>query len=235
MRRRIFNRTTLTGLGSLLVALLPYFEAEQMSITTIVLALIGSALVIWGFIEKPQQRLKRSELNPLIEQRETYLVPLKSTIQEILTITDRLAIEAGEYPLEEYKKRYLPFHKNPLPISIQNALVSDKFMWDNHYYQLLKDKDKGLQPLMTEYNGCYSQVVDGKLRKYLKQLWRIEHWTGSFKAYCILAKGNRNIPHTATGLNIAGVGESINEDNINNVLSKVNTRIIELLDGAEDE
>ena len=109
-----------------------------MSPTVIALVVIGSVLVIWGFLEKPQKRLKRSELDCLIEQRESYLKPLITTIKERLKIADRLANKAGRYPLKEYKKRYLPFHKGEKPLSIQNALAKRKFMWNNQYYQLLK-------------------------------------------------------------------------------------------------
>jgi hypothetical protein len=199
------------------------------------LVVVGSVLVIWGFIGKTSKRLNRSALDSLIGQREIYLIPLKNIIEERLKIADKLVKEAGQYPLEEYKIRYLPFHKSNKPLSIQNALAKHKFMWNNHYLQLLKDQDKDMQPIISAYEISYSQIKDNKLRKYLKQLWKIEHWTNSFKAYCILAKGEKEISHTVTGLNIAMVGENINRDNIDNSLSKVFKRIDELLDGDEDE
>lgn len=235
MRKRLFNRTTLAGIGSWLLAVLPFWESDGMSPTVIALMIIGSALVIVGFLEKSQKRLKRSELDSLIRQRELHLIPMKNIIRKRLKIADRLTNEAGQYPLEEYKKRYLPFHKSEKLLSIQNALVKRKFMWNNHYYQLIKDQDKEMQPIISDYGIFYAQIKDGKLRKYLKQLWRVEHWTNSFKAYCILAKGEKEIPHTATGLNIARIGENINEDNIDNALRRVFRRIDELLDGDEDE
>jgi len=206
-----------------------------MSATVIVLAIIGSTLVFWGFIEKPQIRLKRSQLDDLIRNREKYLLPLKSIIEKRLKIANKLAIIAGQYPLKEYQKRYLPFHKYKKPLAIQNALFKRKYMWNNQYYQLLKDKDEELQLTIQDYDIYYVQIKDGKLKKYLKQLWKVEHMTNSFKAYAILAKSEKRIHHTAMGLNIAMIGENINKDNINDYVRKVLTRIGELLDGDDDD
>lgn len=222
------------GLGSWLLAVLPYLEGG-MSVTVIALAVIGSALMIWGLTEKSQIRLKRSQLDDLIKNRKRYLLPIRPIIEERLKIADKLALEAGQYPHEEYQKRYLPFQRNKKPLAIQNALVRRKFMWNNQYYQLLKDRDEGIQSLIRDYDIYYAQIKDGKLKKHLKQLWKVEHYSNSLKAFNILAKGEKHIPHTVIGLNIAKIGENINKVDINNSISKVLTRIDELLDGEEDE
>ncbi len=210
---------------------------SPLGVTVIVLFCISVILYVLALIKKDHipKRLTRPELDLLIKERSKYLKPLEVVIKKRLEIVDGLAYVASQCSLDEYQQRYLPFQRNKKPLAIQNALFKKGFMWNNHYYQLLKDTDSKLQPIMEDYKVYFAQIKDNSLRKYLNKLWMAEHMTNSFKTYAIVAKGDKRIPHTPHGLNVARIGENINESNIDISLKRVMERIHELLEGAEDE
>lgn len=167
--------------------------------------------------------------------RKTYLQPLQSNIKKRITLANQLCIKAGNLSLTEYQEKYLPFQKNMKPLAIQQALFHKGFMWDNKFYQYLKDTDYQYQRLTTNYSFYLNQVRDKRLKDELNQLWCLEHKQNSAKAFDILTQKEKSIKNTITVLSIAKTGEKIETRTVNISQKKVFGRIEKLIGGAEDE
>jgi hypothetical protein len=250
MGKKIWNKTNILTLAgilayvvTILVLFIPFKEDPSMSlvnwhsplgIVVIFVFMFSVILYFLAFFKREQIRLTKSQLDSLIENRQKYLLPLQTLVKDRLKIADSISLTAGKNPLEDYQKRYLPFHRNKTPLQIQNALANRGFMYNNRYYQLLKDSNKEFQSTIQSYDVNYVQIKDKKLKKYLNQLWQREHWTNSMKSYTILAKNEKRIKHTPFGLSVAKIGERVNEENRNAAMKIVFERIDELLDGDDD-
>ena len=106
MRERFINSTTLAGYGSLLLTVLPYFEAgKAMSATTVVLAVIGATLVLVGVLKTPpKNRLRRTEVNTLYEARSQYLPQLSALFGEYIKAVEKLSERAVFNDITTYTK-----------------------------------------------------------------------------------------------------------------------------------
>ena len=236
MRKRIFNSTSLSGIGAWLLAVLPYFEkGRTMSITTWALLIIGTVLFLIGFTKKPQRRLRRSELNEIIGQRENYLIPLKKNIKDRLERTNYLVNNASEYPLEEYRKKYAPAKKMPILGIYSWIFLKLRFIIDNLYYESLKENDSEYRKMVQEYRFLYTQIKDRKLKKYLNGLWSIEHQYNSLNIFTLLSKNHPAVKTTVHGLRTSRTGEKFGAEAFNRQLNNVMNRVEELLDGEDDE
>jgi hypothetical protein len=236
MRRRIFNRTTGAGIGSLLLAVLPFtLEDNTMNPTTWALLVIGVGLVLWGVFKKPQRRLGLSELKEIVGKREEYLNPLKDNINKRLSRANDLVKDASEYPLEEYQKKYAPTKHMPAIGVYSWIFLKLRFIIDNLYYESLKENDLKYRQLIQEYRFLYTQIKDNKLKKKLDGLWDLEHQHNSINIFTLLSKNHPAVRNTPHGLRTARFGEKFGVAAFNRQLDGVMKRISLLLDGGEDE
>jgi len=135
MRKRFLNNTTITGYGSLILSILPFFEeGKTVSFTMGVLIFIGTVLVLFGVLKKPpKERLERSIVNMTYESRKDYILPLydlfESYINAVTSISARPVFHSLEtYGNYKYRLNFPVFFLfgNRSMIASTGAIVKDK-------------------------------------------------------------------------------------------------------------
>jgi len=179
------------------------------------------------------------EMQHEIKQREQHLPILEDVIEARLKQANELARVAGNIPLSKYHEKYLKyslrFRNKNTPSAILYGLFTKGFITDNLYYEFLKSTNTLYKNLLTEYNFSYAKIKDKKLRKLLDVLWKIEHQAKSSIIMTTLSKKNPKVKHTTYGFRLGRVGEKASYSALNNQILKIQARIKELLEGAEDE
>jgi hypothetical protein len=241
MFKRIFNQTTITGIGSILLSILPYFQDDsKMNTTSWTLVGIGIALTLLGCMVGI---FKRSwsihDIEALMEDRRKVLPELQKLVEERIKRLNQLVEYAIKYPLDEYYKKY--FYKQKLdsllsrPVAILKIFAINHFELDNLYYEQLKRSDTSLKQILVSYELTYNRVNDNKLKRYLRQLWRYQHNYNSQVILANISKQNKNIHNWVSGYKLGRLGEQINDYNFNRSLKLVNNRIDYLLEGRDRE
>jgi hypothetical protein len=125
MRKRLFNQTAITGYGSLILAIAPFFVGDtKMSVTTWALVFIGVVLVLYGVIY-PNKTRGYTEMKGIIEQRQEYLPQLRNIIEQKNTRMGELSKIAGNLSLETYYQKYLALN-NTYPKTFQGLVKTHK-------------------------------------------------------------------------------------------------------------
>lgn len=241
MQERIFNRTTLSGVGAWVLSVLPYFqEGSKMNITSWVLLVIGTIFVLWGVLN-PDKHVSFNDKKIILEERQEILPKLRLSIASRLKALRPLINKAEKLPLIQYWDKYL---KNTLlylitkqkpkkPLEITNVLVRKKFPWNNLYYQELKDNDPNYKKVSDNYNIITSKIDDSVLRNRLKWLWNLEHASNSLQIYASLSMNNRRIPNVPLGYRWRYKSKNLSKEGFQGQLKYVEKRIDELMRGDD--
>lgn len=216
MRKRFFNSTTLAGVGSLLLALLPYFtqEGSKMNPTFWALVGIGAILVLVGIL-KVEKRLSGADITEIMQNRRQYLPQLRDTTSKMLVRMRELSIQAGKFPLEEYYDRYLARNNTyqqeyrkqtgkqkdktaKRKVAIITSLHKKGFHYNNLYLCELEDRDKdGLVALRKEYETYFARNRDASLARTLNKLF--EYAQKAFSCHTLAEMGKYNeLPYKDT-------------------------------------
>ena len=241
-----FNSTVRFGVGSLILALLPFSqEGAKMNITSWALVGIGMILVLWG-VFKPEHRLTPREAADLLESRKKYLPQLKDNIINKTKRLEYVRDVASKITFDEFLRKFVlgspsdPKNKEAGFWDIAKFYVIAGFktsgaMYNNLYYEDLKRKDDILNPLETEYDLLVAQNKDKKLRKKLNEYWDVADKSNS---RIIFERMMRNAKHplSPSRKNLVNLVEKFYSRKIKPIpISNLMNRIDELLCGASDE
>ncbi len=241
MRERIFNRTTLSGIGAWILSVLPYFqEGSQMNLTTWALLFIGTFLVLWGVL-KPEKHISFNDKKAIIAERQEVIPKLKLSIDTRIRMSRQLINRAEKLPLIQYWEKYLrntmPYlitkNKPTKPLEIVNKLAQKGFVWNNLYYQELKENDASYKQILENYKLNLSKVNDNKLTQKLSSLWELENISHSTQIYASLSMNNKKIPNVPLGYRWGLRGKHNSEKGFQSSLKDVENRINELLRGDD--
>jgi hypothetical protein len=260
MQNKFWNKTNIFGLAGILaysvttlVLFIPFKGEPSMSIIdwrsplgiiVIVLFVISVILYIWGIFKK-EKTLSFNDKKALVEGRAQLLPKLRLCIDSRLKATRPLINKAESLSLNQYWEKYLkntmPYiitkKKPERPLQIANSLVRHGFMFNNLYYQELKEADGNYKRTVDNYKLTISQVdsiiSDKKLNSLLRGLWKYEHMHHSIQIYASLNMGNKNIPNTPLGYRGGLKGKHFSEEGFQSLLTDVNKRITYLLEAND--
>jgi len=118
MWKRLTRRDSIAGIAAIFISSASFIaqynlegwtmQLEQwlspLGITFIVLFVLGVSLIIWNYFRRD---ISFDQKRKTAEDRETYLPELRETIDKMLALKEKIAIQAGRIPLEEYYEKYL--------------------------------------------------------------------------------------------------------------------------------
>lgn len=209
------------------------------------LALIGvSAILFVMNLRRKEHQLSPRQAADLLKSREHYLPQLKENIINKTKCLKHVRDMASKMTFNEYLTKYVS-HPSKLNIKIhgllfvlkENILIGFKVgsaMYNNLYYEDLKQKDDILIPLETEYDLLIAQVKDKNLKKKLNEHWDVVDKSNS---RIIFEKMMRHIDTLSPmRRNLVNIVEKIYSRRLKPItLRKINDRIDELLYGELDE
>lgn len=260
MGKTFWNKTTLYGLAGLLswaitvlVLFIPFKGDSTMSLVKwnsplgiIVIALFVLTVILYGIaILKKEQQLSYPDKQVKMQERKHVLPKLQSVIENRLKALQPLIIKSEKLPLNQYWEKYLkntfPYlitkKKPPKPLEICNKLVRHGFLFDNLYYQELKENDSKYQKAIENYNQKLSEtkavVNDIVLNKKLNSLWKFEHMTNSLQIYSTVNMNNKEIPNVPLGYKGGLKGKRMGKEGFQNEITEINRRINFLLEGND--
>lgn len=244
MRDRLFNRTTLSGIGAWILSVLPFFqEGSMMNATSWALLAIGTILVLWGILKREHQ-LSPKEAANLLKDRAEYLPKLKNNIQEQTKQVEHIRDIASKITFTQYLGKYYSFLKGTKKRSSFIGKIGD-IPWairivpsgvtNNLYYHDLKKMDDLYNSLETEYELLLPEIKDRKLKKKLKNFWDLEDMNNSRIAFGQMVK-NDKYPISPEARKIANKMEKFYKRSLKLIpITEIMERIDELLDGEPDE
>jgi hypothetical protein len=257
MGNTFWNKTNILGLAGLLayavtflVLLIPFKGEPSVSlvdwrsplgIIVICLFVTSIGLYIWGILKRS---LSFNDKKALVEGRRQTLSDLRQSIDRRLKATRPLATKAERMSILQYWDKYLkntyPYiitkQKPRKPLEITNSLVKHGFMWNNLYYQELKENDGNYKRAVDEYNINYSKIDDrGRkaLERPLRWLWRLEHITSSTQIYTTFSMNNKQIPNAPSGYRKGLWGKHKCEESLQDCLTNVENQISKLVQGDD--
>ena len=228
---RFFKSRLLVGIGGLALTIAPYFqESDTMNIYTWSLVVIGSALVLWGVI-KPEHQLSPKEAVELLRNRRTYLPRLKKNIEKQIRQLEYIRGIASKFTFTQYLGKYYS-SQNSFKWAVKIAPIG---MYNNLYYQDLKNTNDAINVLEAEYDILVSQVTDPKLKKKLKQYWEVENMNNSRIVFSNMMKNDKYEIKPIVRM-LSNIIDGISRRNVKvPSIRDVMVRIDELLRGALDE
>lgn len=255
MPSRKWNRAIILGLAGILsniIALAFFFIPQKgehivsidwgspQGVTVLVLIPINIILFVVGIFMK-ERTLSFNDRKALIEERQLYLPKLRLSIENRLRAMTPLIKKAETLPLIQYWEKYLkhtyPYvvtrRKPSKPLEITNSLFRHGFLWNNLYYQELKEKETPYRQVVDNYNILIAKNTDSKLKDKLDVLWKIEHSASSSQIFASLSMNNKGIPNTPMGLRGGLRGKHFSKENFQNGVTDIENRISELLRGDD--
>lgn len=245
MRKRLFNTTTLSGFGSLLLATLPYFEeGAKMNATTWALLGIGVILVLWGML-KPKKHYSFSEMQDIVAERAKYFSNLKDYLSQYIVCTEDLAkTNDCLYELDSYINLYFKYKikwvSNVLKMSTKDSsqlllmkLHGQVLFMDNLILRQIVDVNPEAQELLRKINSCIPYIPNKKLRRCIQGVVKASHMVNSYQVFGKLI--NKYFDDTPRGISkTLRRGEDVSNHFRSNCNS-VNKQIDELLRGDDLE
>ena len=195
MRKRLFNTVTLSGFGSLLLAILPYFEeGAKMNATTWALLGIGMILVLWGML-KPKKHYSFPEMQDIVAERAKYLSNLKDYLSQYIVCTEDLAkTNDCLYDLDSYINLYFKYKmkwvSNVLKMSVKDSsqllfmkLYGQLLFMDNLILRQIVDVNPEAQELLRKINSCIPYIPNKKLRQCIQGVAKASHVVNSYQVF----------------------------------------------------
>lgn len=250
MGSKLKGKNAITGLGAWFLSIASFTAQlilapegvrimwlSPLSISTATLFILGSLLIYWSIFKR---ELSFPEKQAELKKRQEYLQELKKMVHRRLEVAKKLQSKAITLPLYQYYDKYLK-HTFPYiltrrklkPVEIISKLARHKFIWNNLYYQSLKDNDYSYKSLVVRYDILYAQTDDRCLKNHLNTLWVREHQSGSAQIYVLISMNNKRIPNIPLGLRGGLRGKKNVEDALKMCLRNVEQRI-DLLQRGED-
>jgi hypothetical protein len=172
--KRIFNQTTLTGVGGWIFAILPLFQAEEcskMTITSVSLLVIGTILVFIGVFKK---ELSKKEWCNARTARLPYVDIIEKNIKEYRDITGIISKDNYLYDLKLYSEE-----KHPTFIKLLDQIGTD-----NRNYERLKANNKtGIKDIRLEIENTLGKIASKKFSKLVRGMYKREHIARSYEIF----------------------------------------------------
>jgi len=222
MRKRFLNNTTITGYGSLILSILPFFEeGKTVSFTMGVLIFIGTFLILFGILKKPpKERLERSIVNMTYESRKDYILPLYDLFKNYINAVTSISARPIFHSLETYGN-----YKYRLNFPVF-------FLFGNIPFLSAEEKELANMRSMIASTGAI--VKDKRVRNFAEGLPDACRMAG---AYTIYAQVCRDVYGEKAPLTIRiwmFLGEKM-ANRMNRHYGKIKTIMDSLLEVTEDE
>lgn len=211
-----------------------------------ILVAIGVSGILFGVLYslfKSNRQRTYLEMLPIMEQRKQDLPQVKQSLAEYIARIEYLAENNSSlYDLEEYKREYF---KDGIKGIRKYALLTrpkEAYYWelwqrekvwkDNSIFRQVKAKDYITSESLAKLNYYMPLISDKHLRKYIQAIIKYSHIAYSMVIW--LSFGDRifDAPPKIKNLNTKRKETTLNI--LHNFFSRANSRIEELLAGAED-
>lgn len=222
MLRRLFNQTTYTGYGSIILSIVQFFEdGTEMSVTMWVLIVIGVSLILFGALKTPpKERLKRSQVNELYKERGKYLPKLKELF--------------GKYNLAVANIADKPKYSDIETYSEYNTNIFFPVFYIMNNVVFLREQNQVLANLRNDISMYSSMAKDKRVIKFANGIEKACHINYSYIIYTKICEKTFSA-NSPTIIKIWLWLARKKTQKFNKLFNKINKTIDDLVEVLDDE